>query len=354
MGKHFDPEWAIERLDVLIESQIRAILGVPQVRRLIATWRSIAHLVEALDPDAPVSLALLACASGELDADPLRAVLEAPCASGDPPWTLCVVDEDIARHREEAGRLGACAYVAAERHALLLFGVEPEDTTTDLAPAYDPFMSVRYAEQSRNVALCLPRVNLDDGLATTEGSVRASVIVAAAIARHYKERGDCEPYLPPHRSLVAARMAHGYDDATCHALAERGYCALSSTGHAPEAVTYRRPLYMGRSEEGRVAGFNHRASCLISWALMTNRWTIAVELRSRHLAPDDADPTAALQTWLERFVGTGRPLEKVLVQVPAEQLGFSLWLRPKATQDGRSITLFAEGKLRLAIEGRHR
>lgn len=182
---------AIDRLiaecDRRLFTQLDALLHHPAVQALEATWRSLARLVEAIDPADPIIVDLLHCTKREL-ADDFRESPEIARSGlyrhvyaraigtyGAAPYALVCADFDVGPDPSDIHLLRQCAAVAAIAHAPFITNAAPEllglpDFTSlprlrDLAlaltgPRWHAWHALRASDDARNLGLCLPRVLL--------------------------------------------------------------------------------------------------------------------------------------------------------------------------------------------------
>jgi type VI secretion system protein ImpC len=182
---------AIDRLlaecDRRLFAQLDALLHHPAVQALEATWRSLARLVDSIDPAEPIIVDLLHCTRREL-ADDFRESPEIARSGlyrhvyaraigtyGATPYALVCADFDVGPDPSDIHLLRQCAAVAAIAHAPFITNAAPElfglpdftalprlrDLTLALAgPRWHAWHALRAADDARNLGLCLPRVLL--------------------------------------------------------------------------------------------------------------------------------------------------------------------------------------------------
>jgi type VI secretion system protein ImpC len=179
----------ISTLDQLLSAQLNAVLHHPAFQKLESTWRGLHYLVhqgeDEARAEAAVTIRVLNVTRQELFKDMERAAEFDQSALfkkiyeeeygmlGGQPYGLLVSDFEFGRQNEDISLLRMLSGVAASAHAPLVAGASPkmfgQQRFTELAcPSdltrifegveYIPWKSFRQSEDSRYVALTLPRV----------------------------------------------------------------------------------------------------------------------------------------------------------------------------------------------------
>jgi type VI secretion system protein ImpC len=175
----------IAEIDRKLSAQLVEIMHHPDFQRLEATWRGLHYLVNQTETSPNLKICVLSVSKGELVEDPQRGVAfdrsvlfekvyeEVYDQPRGEPYGLLVGDYEFGRDPLDITLLEMISDVAAAAHAPFIAGASPKlfnvDRFTELTAARDlakVFKRVEYAawnsfresEDSRYVALTLPRV----------------------------------------------------------------------------------------------------------------------------------------------------------------------------------------------------
>jgi type VI secretion system protein ImpC len=228
----------IARLDEKLSDQINAIIHAPQFQSIESAWRGLSYLVHNSETDATLKLKVMNVSKNELyrdlrnypdakwDQSPLfKKVYEAEfgqlggepfgCLVGDYTFDQSAVDIRLLRDLGKIAASAHCPFVSAAAPTLLGMDTWTELTNPrDLSkifetPDYAAWKSLRDSENSRYVALCMPRVlarepfgaksvpvedfNFEEETDGHKGEkyawMNAAYAMAANINRAYKEYG---------------------------------------------------------------------------------------------------------------------------------------------------------------------
>ena len=183
-----DPRQAVYRqwVEQAMAERLRAVLRFAPLRALERAWRSLSLLVETLDPDEELEIAVLDATPGELLADlagcggdiAASGLYEAVQghaggAADMQSWSALIADIDFGGSAEEMELLAGLAALAGHVGAPLLAGAAPSllgaasfwqagdarewQATADVAARWQ---AMRRAESAEWVALAAPRVML--------------------------------------------------------------------------------------------------------------------------------------------------------------------------------------------------
>ncbi len=190
-------EALVAEIDMALSRQLGLILHAPEFQALEASWRGLHQLVRASDKDMGVKVRVLDISKRELlrglrkfrgaawDQSPLfRLVYEEEFGQlGGEPFGLLVGDYMFDHRPEDVAMLSDIALIAAAAHAPFISSAAPTllgmDDWSEIAnprdlqrifttPEYVAWRSLREAEDTRYVGLCLPRflLRLPYGAAT--------------------------------------------------------------------------------------------------------------------------------------------------------------------------------------------
>ncbi len=175
----------IAQIDHLLSIQLNEILHNPSFQKLEGTWRGVRYLMDQSETGVMLKIKVLNCSKKELLKDLQRApefdqsalfkkvYEEEYGVFGGSPFGAMVGDFDFGKHPEDVELLERISNVAAAAHAPFLSAAAPElfnlpsytslDAPRDLAKIFDTteyakWKSFRQTEDSRYVALALPRV----------------------------------------------------------------------------------------------------------------------------------------------------------------------------------------------------
>ncbi|MBA3449106.1 MAG: type VI secretion system contractile sheath large subunit [Pseudaminobacter sp.] len=231
-------EEMIARLDEKLSDQINAIIHAPEFQSIESAWRGLAYLTNNSETDATLKLRVMNVSKNELyrdlrnypdakwDQSPLfKKLYEAEFGQlGGEPFGCLVGDYYFDQSAVDVRLLRDLGKVAASAHCPFISGAAPTlmgmDTWSELSnprdiskifetPDYAGWKSLRDSENSRYVALCMPRVLARDPFGAksvpvedfnfeeeTDGHkgekyawMNAAYAMAANINRAYREYG---------------------------------------------------------------------------------------------------------------------------------------------------------------------
>ena len=180
-------EEMIARLDEKLSAQMNAIMHAPEFQSLESSWRGLSYLVHNSETDATLKLRIMNVSKNELyrdlrmypdakwDQSPLfKKVYEAEFGQlGGEPFGCLVGDFHFDQGAVDVRLLRDLGKIAASAHCPFIAGAAPTllgmDSWTELSnprdlskifetPDYAGWKSLRDSENSRYVALCMPRV----------------------------------------------------------------------------------------------------------------------------------------------------------------------------------------------------
>jgi type VI secretion system protein ImpC len=174
----------IAYIDHLVSLQLNEVMHHPAFQKLEGTWRGIKYLMDQSETGVMLKIKLLNVSKKELLKDLQRApefdqsalfkkaYEEEYGVYGGSPFGALVGDYDFGKHPEDIELLEKISNVAAAAHAPFVTAAAPDlfnmqsytslDAPRDLAKIFDTteyakWKSFRQSEDSRYVALCLPR-----------------------------------------------------------------------------------------------------------------------------------------------------------------------------------------------------
>src|SRR5262245_14558541 len=177
----------IARLDEKLSDQVNAIMHAPEFQGIESAWRGLSYLVHNSETDATLKLKIMNVSKNELyrdlrnypdakwDQSPLfKKLYEAEFGQlGGEPYGCLVGDYHFDQSAVDIRLLRDLGKIAAAAHCPLIAGASPTllgmDTWTELSnprdlskifetPDYAAWKSLRDSENSRYVALAMPRV----------------------------------------------------------------------------------------------------------------------------------------------------------------------------------------------------
>jgi type VI secretion system protein ImpC len=177
----------IARLDEKLSAQMNAILHAPEFQQLESAWRGLNYLANNSETDATLKLRVMNISKNELyrdlrmypdakwDQSPLfKKIYEAEFGQlGGEPFGCLVGDYHFDQSAVDVRLLRDLGKIAAASHCPFISGAAPTlmgmDSWTELSnprdlskifetPDYAGWKSLRDSENSRYVALCMPRV----------------------------------------------------------------------------------------------------------------------------------------------------------------------------------------------------
>ncbi|HEY4934328.1 MAG TPA: type VI secretion system contractile sheath large subunit [Terriglobales bacterium] len=174
----------IAQIDHLLSLQLNEIVHHPAFQKLEGSWRGLKHLMDHSETGVGLKIRVLNVTKKEL----LRDIEKAPefdqsalfkkvyeeeyGVFGGAPFGALVGDYEFGKHPEDLALLEGISHVAAQAHAPFVSAAAPDllnlesfttlDAPRDLAKIFDSteyakWKSFRQGEDSRYVALCLPR-----------------------------------------------------------------------------------------------------------------------------------------------------------------------------------------------------
>ena len=174
----------IAQIDHLISIQLNEVLHHPAFQKLEGSWRGLKHLMDHSETGTGLKIRVLNVSKKEL----LRDIEKAPefdqsnifkkvyeeeyGVFGGAPFGALIGDYEFGKHPEDLALLDGISHVAAQAHAPFVSAAAPDllnlenftqlDRPRDLAKIFDSteyakWKSFRQSEDSRYVALCLPR-----------------------------------------------------------------------------------------------------------------------------------------------------------------------------------------------------
>jgi type VI secretion system protein ImpC len=174
----------IAQIDHLLSIQLNEIMHHPTFQKLEGSWRGLKHLMDHSETGTQLKIRALNVTKKEL----LRDIEKAPefdqsalfkkvyeeeyGVFGGAPFGALIGDYEFGKHPEDLSLLEGISHVAAQAHAPFVSAAAPDlfnlesftqlDAPRDLAKIFDSteyakWKSFRQSEDSRYVALCLPR-----------------------------------------------------------------------------------------------------------------------------------------------------------------------------------------------------
>src|SRR5689334_16851870 len=174
----------IAQIDHLLSIQLNEIMHHASFQKLEGSWRGLKHLMDHSETGSQLKIRVLNVSKKEL----LRDIEKAPefdqsalfkkvyeeeyGVFGGAPFGALIGDYEFGKHPEDLALLEGISHVAAQAHAPFVSAAAPDllnlesftqlDAPRDLAKIFDSteyakWKSFRQSEDSRYVALCLPR-----------------------------------------------------------------------------------------------------------------------------------------------------------------------------------------------------
>jgi type VI secretion system protein ImpC len=174
----------IAQIDHLLSLQLNEIMHHAAFQKLEGSWRGVKHLMDHSETGVGLKIRMLNVSKKEL----LRDIEKAPefdqsalfkkvyeeeyGVFGGAPFGALIGDYEFGKHPEDLALLEGVSHVAAQAHAPFISAAGPDllnlesftslDAPRDLAKIFDSteyakWKSFRQGEDSRYVALCLPR-----------------------------------------------------------------------------------------------------------------------------------------------------------------------------------------------------
>lgn len=316
----------LAEIDEKISAQVNEVLQHPAVRRLEASWLALRFLVDRIDFDENVRVALLNCSKDDLAKDFEEAIdvtvsglYRRLCEpehhpSDDAPFSLLVADFEIDHQQQDVELLRHCAAVAADAHSPFIADASPRfcgcERFADLAelgdlasvfdsPRYAAWESFRSGEDARYVALCAP--------ADTELGGPASHAFAVRVADTFAN-GRWFDGLADAQSQSAEDYEAGLSEQQMHDLSAQGITVLRLTSDAAAAPfaagSSQRPKRFADTPEGRVMALDSLAAAQLPNVLNISRVAHFIEAFARGLRVLHGASflEKALQAWLQERV----------------------------------------------------
>ena len=177
----------IRRIDEKLSDQLNAVMHAPEFQALESAWRGLNYLANNSETDATLKLRVMNVSKNELyrdlktypgakwDQSPLfKKLYEAEFGQlGGQPYGCLVGDYQFDHTSQDVALLRDLGKIAAAAHCPFISGTAPTlfgwDSWTELvnprdlskifeAPDYAGWRSLRDSENSRYIALCMPRV----------------------------------------------------------------------------------------------------------------------------------------------------------------------------------------------------
>jgi len=175
----------IAQIDHLVSLQLNELMHHAALQKLEGTWRGLKYLMDQSETGAMLKIKILNCNKKELLKDLQRApefdqsslfkkvYEEEYGVFGGSPFAALVGDYEFGKHPEDIELLEQVSHVAAAAHAPFIAATAPDmlnlpdwrtlDAPRDLTKVFDTteyakWKSFRQSDDSRYVALCLPRV----------------------------------------------------------------------------------------------------------------------------------------------------------------------------------------------------
>jgi type VI secretion system protein ImpC len=174
----------IAQIDHLLSIQLNEIMHHSSFQKLEGSWRGLKHLMDNSETGTQLKIRVLNATKKEL----LRDIEKAPefdqsalfkkvyeeeyGVFGGAPFGALIGDYEFGKHPEDMALLDGISHIAAQAHAPFVSAAAPDlmnlesftqlDAPRDLAKIFDSteyakWKSFRQSEDSRYVALCLPR-----------------------------------------------------------------------------------------------------------------------------------------------------------------------------------------------------
>src|SRR6201988_5369401 len=174
----------IAQLDHLLSLQLNEIMHHPQFQKLEGSWRGLKYMMDNSETGVGLKIRVFNATKKEL----LRDIEKAPefdqsalfkkiyeeeyGVFGGAPFGALIGDYEFGKHPEDMALLEGVSHIAAQAHAPFVSAAAPDlfnlesftelDKPRDLAKIFDSteyakWKSFRQGEDSRYVALCLPR-----------------------------------------------------------------------------------------------------------------------------------------------------------------------------------------------------
>src|SRR5438105_6567486 len=256
----------IAQIDHLLSIQLNEILHHPTFQKLEGSWRGLKHLMDHSETGVQLKIRVLNVTKKEL----LRDIEKAPefdqsalfkkvyeeeyGVFGGAPFGTLIGDYEFGKHPEDMALLEGISHVAAQAHAPFISAAAPDlfnlesytslDAPRDLAKIFDnteyaKWKSFRQSEDSRYVALTLPRILIRQPYG------RDTVPVEDF---DYEERVDGTD----HSRYAWAGAAWAMASRITQAFASYGWCA-TIRGVESGGLVEGLPVHNFRTESGDIA-----------------------------------------------------------------------------------------------------
>src|SRR5262245_24285084 len=362
-------EEMIARLDEKLSDQINAIIHAPEFQNIESAWRGLSYLVHNSETDSTLKLKVMNVSKNELyrdlrnypdakwDQSPLfKQIYEAEFGQlGGEPYGCLVGDYSFDQSPVDVRLLRDLGKIAAAAHAPFISGAAPTllgmDAWTELTnprdlskifdtPDYAAWRSLRDSENSRYVALCMPRVlarepfgaksvpvedfNFEEETDGHKGEkyawMNAAYAMAANINRAYKEYGWTVRIrgvqsggevinLPTHTFPTD----DGGIDLKCPteiAISDRREAELSKSGLLPlihrknsdkAAFIGAQSIYRPKKYDKEEATASDNLSSRIPYMFATSRFAHYLKCMVRDKIGETKE-REELQTWLQKWI----------------------------------------------------
>ncbi len=256
----------IAQIDHLLSIQLNEILHHPSFQKLEGSWRGLKHLVDQSETGTMLKIRVLNTTKKELLRDLQRApefdqsalfkkvYEEEYGVFGGAPFAALIGDYEFGKHPEDVELLEKVSNVAAAAHAPFISAAAPDlfnltswtnlDAPRDLAKIFDTteyakWKSFRQSEDSRYVALCLPR---------TLGRLPYGKDTKPVEAFHYEEGVDGSD----HSKYLWMNAAYSLGTRLTNSFARHGMC-VSIRGVEGGGLVEGLPVHNFYTDEGDVA-----------------------------------------------------------------------------------------------------
>lgn len=360
----------IAKLDEMITTQLNEILHAPEVQQLESAWRGLHFLVNKTETDEMLKIRVMPLAKRELrttlrrfkgsawDMSPLfkKIYEEEYGVLGGQPYGCIVGDYAFDHSPADCETLGEMAKIAAAAHAPFISSAAPSlmgfeswgelSNPRDLAgifntPEYAAWKSLRCAEDSRYVALALPRFlarlpygaksdpvaefDFEEDTAGGDPSrfvwANSAYAMASNITRAFKLYGWCSRIRGVESGGAVEGLptyvfptADGTVDMACPteiAISDRRENELAKCGLMPllhrkgtdmAAFIGAQSLHMPAAYDDPDATANAELSARLPYLFASCRFAHYLKAMVRDKIGGSFNSSAALQEWLQRWI----------------------------------------------------
>jgi len=421
----------IAELDQRLSAQINEVLHHTAFQKLEGSWRSLKYLVDNVNFRENVRIEILNCSKQDLMDDfedspeipksgLYRTVYSAEYGTfGGKPFGLMVADYDFGSGPQDIQLLQNVAAVATMAHAPFVANAGPEFFGEDKfeglpklkdlkslfeGPQYARWHSFRESEDSRNVALTLPRfllrlpygqetvpvksfnfnedvIGYHDRYLWGPASFAFATRVADSFAKYrwcpniigpqaggaveslplhqYKAMGEIQTKIPTEIQLTERREFE---------LSEEGFVGLVFRKDSDNAAFFsanscQKPKLFADTPEGKASEVNYRLGTQLPYMFVTTRLAHYLKVMQREQIgtwKERGDLERELNNWIRQYVSdmenpapqvrSRKPLRaaRILVEEVPGQAGWykvDMQVRPHFKYMGASFTLSLVGKL---------